>query len=344
MSKRKDCLITFRLGIFIMAFFFLAVIIFQEKVASFPVFFGMLNGLAQGFYWIAMLVLAYEVTTNENRLRYFGWDNGAMALAGILGPFMSGYMIDWFPGLTGYIVVFAGSFGLFILTIVGSLFVKKETFRSQTFLLSFIFKRDLKKQIWKKHFLGWFIIGIREGVILLLPPIILYHIVHKESIVGLLTVLFGVVSIVSNQLLGRFGKKEYYHFYVLFAAVGLTVTTLVLLLFKISITTVLIFMIGNAFFDPQIRNSYTCHMYCLMSGLPNGGKKLKTELIATRQIFLNLGRILPVLFFMMYADGIEYRLIAWLLVITAVTQLILYFVMVSKNRISQTYDGYHSLR
>lgn len=161
MSKRKDCLITFRLGIFIMAFFFLAVIIFQEKVASFPVFFGMLNGLAQGFYWIAMLVLAYEVTTNENRLRYFGWDNGAMALAGILGPFMSGYMIDWFPGLTGYIVVFAGSFGLFILTIVGSLFVKKETFRSQTFLLSFIFKRDLKKQIWKKHFLGWFIIGIR---------------------------------------------------------------------------------------------------------------------------------------------------------------------------------------
>ncbi|MED4601320.1 hypothetical protein P9314_11460 [Paenibacillus validus] len=65
--------------------------------------------------------------------------------------------------------------------------------------------------MWISHFLGWLIMGLREGVILLFPPILLYHIVQKESTVGLLTVLFGVVSILSNHWLGRFGKKENYH-------------------------------------------------------------------------------------------------------------------------------------
>jgi YQGE family putative transporter len=117
-----------------MAFFFLTVIIFQEKVSAFPALFGMLNGTAQGFYWISMLVITYDVTNNDNRLRFLGLQSGIMALAGILGPLMSGYVIEWFPNLIGYIVVFAISFGIFILIIVGSFFLKKETVDAQAFL------------------------------------------------------------------------------------------------------------------------------------------------------------------------------------------------------------------
>lgn len=93
------------------------------------------------------------------------------------------------------------------------------------------------------------------------------------------------------------------------AAIGLVVTTGVLM-YEISMVTLLIFMIGNAFFNPPIRNSYTSHMYLLMSSLPNNGKKLKTELIVTRQIFLSIGRIVPIVFFMLFADGMDYHLVA----------------------------------
>lgn len=334
MSKRKDRLITFRLGISMMAFFFLAVIVFQEKVALFPSLFGMLNGLAQGFYWIAMLVIVYDVTNNDNRLRYFGWESGVMAFAGILGPLVSGYVIEWFPNLTGYIVVFAISLGIFILIIGGSFFLKQETFRSQTFLLPFIFKRSIKKSVWKKHFFGWFTMGLREGVILVLPPILLYDIVQKESLVGLLTVFFGIVTILSSQLLGRFGKKEYYHAYTLISAIGLILTTLVLI-YEVNFTTVFIFMAGNAFFSSAIRICYTSYMYHLMSELPSSGKRLKTEVIASRQIFLTIGRILPIIFFMMFAVGVDYKLMTWILVMTSLTQCILYFLMIENHNVHE---------
>lgn len=332
MSKRKDRLTTFRLGISMMAFFFLSIIVFQEKVALYPSFFGMLNGLAQGFYWIAMLVIAYDVTNNDNRLRYFGWESGVMALAGILGPLLSGYVIEWFPHLTGYIVVFTLSLGIFILIIGGSFFLTQERFRSQTFMLPFIFKRSLKQSLWKKHYFGWFIMGLREGVILVLPPILLYDMAQKESLVGVLTVIFGIVNMVSSQVIGRFGKKEYYHSYTLISAIGLIVTTLVLMI-EVNFTTVFIFMVGNAVFSSAIRICYTSHMYSLMSGLPSSGRKLKTELIATRQIFLTLGRILPIFFFMMYAVGVDYELMTWILVMTSLTQCILYFVMLEKRNV-----------
>lgn len=93
-------------------------------------------------------------------------------------------------------------------------------------------------------------------------------------------------------------------------------------MYEISMVTLLIFMIGNAFFS---------HMYLLMSSLPNSGKKLKTELIVTRQIFLSIGRIVPIVFFMLFADGMDYHLVAWISMITAVTQLVLYYGIVQKN-------------
>jgi YQGE family putative transporter len=341
LSKRKDRLLTFRLGTLMMAFFFLSLIIFQERVAAFPSLFGMFNGLAQGFYWISMLVISYDVTNNDNRLRFLGWQSGIMALAGILGPLMSGYVIEWFPNLIGYIVVFAISLGLFTLIIVGSFFLKQETFSAQTFLLPFIFRRSLQKTIWKKHFFGWFMIGLRDGVILVLPPILLYSIVQKESIVGLLAVTFGIMKIISSQILGRFGKKEHYHTYTLAAAFGVIVTTLVLL-YEVSFVTVVVFMVGNAFFGPAFRICYTSYMYRLMSELPSGGKKLKTELIAARQIFLTLGRILPIGLFMMFAVGVDYNLIAWILVITSLTQCVLYFVMIEKHDVPKSYNRHLS--
>ncbi|WP_181410067.1 hypothetical protein [Paenibacillus sp. tmac-D7] len=109
------------------------------------------------------------------------------------------------------------------------------------------------------------------------------------------------------------------------------VVTTGVLMYEISMVTLLIFMIGNAFFNPPIRNSYTSHMYLLMSSLPNNGKKLKTELIVTRQIFLSIGRIVPIVFFMLFADGMDYHLVAWISMITAVTQLVLYYGIVQKN-------------
>ncbi|MDW7674823.1 MAG: MFS transporter, partial [Bacillota bacterium] len=340
-SKLKERLLTFRLGIFLMAFFFLAIIIFQERVATFPAFFGMLNGLAQGFYWISMLVITYDVTNNNNRLHYLGWQSGIIALAGIIGPLISGYIIEWFPNLFGYIVVFALSLAIFILIIIGSFFLKQEKFKAQAFLLPFIFKRSLKKLLWKKHFYGWFIIGIREGVTLVLPPILLYDIVQKESIVGLLAVTFGIMKIISSQTLGRLGKKEQYHSYTLLAAVGEILATLVLV-YEVNYATVIIFMVGNAFFNPIIRMCYTSNMYHLMSQLPNDGKKLKTELIATRQIFLTVGRILSIIFFMMFVVDMDYNYLALIMLAASFTQIILYFIMKEKEHLASLYDRHYS--
>lgn len=330
LSKKKDSLLVFRLGVAVMALFFFAVLVIREGVSDYAVLFGAVNGMAQGFYWVSMLVLVYDRTNNDNRLHYFGWQMAVMAAAQIGGPLLSGFVIGGFNGLTGYVVVFGFSFVLFVLITLASFFIEKETSRSKTYFVSFIFKRMLKQMTWKKVYLGWFGIGLREGMTLFLPPILLYHFVRDESVIGVLTVLFGVAKMASGQLLGRLGRRHHYARYALAGAIGLTLCSLPLL-FHASLWTVVLFFVGNAFFGPPIRMSQTSRMYQLISELPSQGKKLKTELIAVRQLFLILGRVFSVGWVLLLVRGVDVSLIAWLLLFASLTQFLLYFAIKEKN-------------
>ena len=126
LAKKTNHLISFRVGIGLMVVFFLVLINTQTLVAEYPGWFGMVHGLAIGFYWIAMLVLGYEMTTEETRVQYVGIQSSVLSLAGLLGPFLAGQIIDWLPGLEGYVVIFAISFLFYASIMIGSFFLKSH--------------------------------------------------------------------------------------------------------------------------------------------------------------------------------------------------------------------------
>jgi hypothetical protein len=63
-------------------------------------------------------------------------------------------------------------------------------------------------------------------------------------------------------------------------------TTLVLI-YEVSFATVVIFMVGNAFFNPAIRICYTSYMYRLMSELPSGGSQTKVKQKIESQLIID---------------------------------------------------------
>jgi hypothetical protein len=53
---------------------------------------------------------------------------------------------------------------------------------------------------------------------------------------------------------------------------------------------------------------------------------------------ITIGRILPICLFMMFAIGVDFNLIVWILVTTSVTQCVQYFVMMEKHDVPKSYD------
>jgi YQGE family putative transporter len=325
LAKKTNHLVPFRMGIAMMVVFFLVLINIQTLVAEYPGWFGMFHGLAIGFYWIAMLVLAYEMTTEETRLQYIGVQASVLSIAGLLAPFLSGHIIEWLPGFQGYLVIFIFSFLAYTLIMIGSFFLKTLPQSSKTFYFSFVLRKKLKHSLWQKHYAGWFLMGLREGIVLFVPPILLYHIFQSEGTIGSLTVIGGLITILSSQLFARYGRKHHFPSYNLLAAVGMLVTTIPLL-YGLNQYTVLLFLFGNAFFNPLQRSSYTSHLYQLVSE-KNSSNKLRTELIITRQLFLTGGRLLTLILFAAVIVGMDTEVIAISLILATLTQILIYFMM-----------------
>src|SRR3954462_8871580 len=72
LSKRKDRIFSYQIGIGFTVLFYLLVILLQDRVATVPMLIGVLNGLASGFYWLGYLVLIYDLVDNASRSTFMG--------------------------------------------------------------------------------------------------------------------------------------------------------------------------------------------------------------------------------------------------------------------------------
>ncbi|SDY93691.1 MFS transporter, YQGE family, putative transporter [Evansella caseinilytica] len=337
LTKQKGRLTFYRYGILLTALFYLWIILAQEKMIDFFWLFALLKGTAQSAYWLDYFALVFDVSTNRNRHRYLGWNQITMGCANLLGPAASGALITMYAGLNGYIIVFSFAFSMFIIALLGSLKLKKEETHHRQYYMKYL-KLIIKKQpAFLNALIGWFIIGFPQGILMYLPPILLYTIFLKESTVGYLNIAFLSISILSSYVISRTADIGATKKYLLVSALGFTVSA-AMLLWDISIWAVVLFMSISAVFKPLQANSYAAYYFQWVGKLPLK-ENFRVESVVLRETITNLGRGFGVVFFMIFSAEMNPATIPWVLIAVMGMQCFLPWLV----KESREKDGIRSL-
>ncbi|MDG5787861.1 MFS transporter [Evansella sp. AB-P1] len=311
-AKEKGRLTIYRYGIFLTALFYLCIILVQEDMVKYFYLFALMRGAAQSAYWLGYFTLAYEVSNNENRHRYLGWNQITTQSANLIGPAASGAIISMYAGLSGYVFVFTIAFIMFLIATIGSLKIKKETSHHKQYYMKYLPLIIKKKPNFLKVLIGWFVIGFPQGIISYVPPILLYTIFLEESTVGYLNVAFLSISIISSYIISRVANIQSTRKYLLYSAIGLMVSAS-FLFWEISVWTVVLFMSISHMFKPLQGNAYAAFYFKWVGMIPLK-ENFRMESVVLRETITNLGRGSGIIVFMIFSTEINPTTIPWVLI------------------------------
>lgn len=319
LAKKYDRMVPYRIGIGLIALFFLCVIYAQEQVVVYYPLFAIFNGIALGFYWVAYVVLMYDVADSRTRPRFLGVNMVVFNSAGLAGPALAGYLISLTAGLSGYLYTFAAASCLFALASLVSLRIPRLPARHRTYYLNFTGQMFRKSKAWLQALLSFFLLGLFQGIMLFLPNILMYRTVGREDQVGYLTVLFALFMIVTGVYISRRGPQMQIRRDILFATllIGLAATVL---FFEIKLWTVILFMTVHSFLAPLMVNSLTAHYFLVMDKMPLKGL-FRVESMVVREYFINSGRVLSIALLILFAKEVDSPALPIVLVTLAFMQL-----------------------
>ncbi|MFC0558290.1 MFS transporter [Halalkalibacter alkalisediminis] len=318
-AKQKGHLTIYRYGIFLTAFFYLCIVVTQENMVEYFIWFALLRGVSQAAYWLSYFTLAHEVSSNHNRHRYLGWNQILMGLANLVGPAAAGVVISLNTDLTGYLIVFSVAFLMFLIGTIGSFRIRKQETHHKEYYMKYLSLIIKKKVNFGKSLFGWFIIGFPQGILMYIPPILLFTIFPDESFIGYMNVLFLSLSIIASYVISRVANLESTKLYLFVAAIGMLLSS-VFLLWEIAIWTVVLFMSINSLFKPLQANTYAVYYFTWLDQIPLK-EHFRVESVVLREAIINLGRGLGIIIFMIFSTEINPETIPWILVFVMAIQL-----------------------
>lgn len=302
-AKRKDRMFTYRLGIFMIAIFYLMVVIAQEQVVTYYLLFALFNSVASGFYWTGYLVIQYDVSTDENRVRFLAINMVTFNAAGIAGPALAGWIIQNNDGLTGYIYIFMIAFVMFLIAAFISFRIPVAKSHHKAYYLKYMGTIMRRHKAWTKALYAFLVLGLFQGIMLFLPNILLFRTVGREDWVGYLGMFFSMLIVATGYVISRKAQKESVRQYLLFSVTGVVIGSS-LLLFEVKFWSVVLFMVLFSISNPLTMNTLTSYYYRLMGGLPLKGQ-LRVESVVMRELFLNIGRVISISLLILLAKDLE---------------------------------------
>lgn len=317
--KRKDRMVTYRIGIALIALFYLVVVFSQKKVVDYYLLFGLFGGMAGAFYWAGYLTLMYDVSTEQNRIRYLAINMIVFTLAGLIGPALAGFIIRQNDGLQGYTIVFSIAFFMFLIATLGSLKIKTKVSHHKAYYLKFTGLLMNKHKRWTKALFGFLVMGLFQGIMLFLPNILLFQIVGREDLVGYLGVLYASLSIMTGFVLTKYGSEERTTLFLVLSTLGYIVGTL-FILWKMSLVTIIAFMVLYSICSPLQGNTITSFYFRLIGKLPLKGQ-LRVESVVVRETFLNAGRVISIFALIWLVEHAGNSYLPWVLFIGAIAQI-----------------------
>lgn len=327
-TKRTSPVFILRTGVVMYLMMYLTFFVFLEHLGQAMPLLAIFSGLGAGTYWYANNLGLGGYLTDLNRDKGLGLSSMGEGIVSLTIPFLSGSIISRFEGLTGYLVVF----GLGLLVAVATVILSIKLAPLPSLGNKTHYKEAIKAVLNGKE-LFWLMManllkGIRSGILGFFLSLLLYEVIQSEFIVGLNTLLSGILAIVSAALYGRLIKGKNRFLSMVASTTALMAAALLLL--KLTPATIILFSMLNSFCGYFSLNP-TMSLYFAAIQLPQY-TDLQGEFHGIRELFMTVGRAAGILF-TMYCSGIISPVLV-LLILTA-TQYPMIAMLLPLRRIMQ---------
>jgi len=293
--KEHNKMISLRFGIAISAVFYLLVLLLKSSAIDYAYVLGAVQGIGAGLYWLAFNVVYFEVTGPDNRDRFNGGAGLLGSGAGMIAPWLSGWIIVSMTDNAGYMLIFSISLGVFLIGAIVSFFLRKRKL-SGTYEWTHAFRNaTVRGNPWRRAIPALVAQGAREGVFLFVIGLLVFIATNDEQKLGNFSLLTSGVALISFWLIGKWLKPHYRSATML---VGTVIMSLIIvpLFWEVSYPTLLLFGIVTSLFFPLFSIPMTSTVFDII-GRDQDSAEHRVEYVVFRELGLNAGRILGVLLF-----------------------------------------------
>ncbi|MCM3730706.1 MFS transporter [Fictibacillus nanhaiensis] len=324
-AKKIDRVVVLRIGVVILALFYIGVLFMGSMASNFLIALGAMLGFGLGFYWLAFNVLTLEVTEPETRDFFNGYLGVLNSFSGMIGPLSAGFIITRMDKHLGYETIFTISMILFLIAVVISFFLKRRKADGH-FGLKEVFRERKENRAWFQLLNAHFFQGLREGTFIFLIVIWVYTASKSEFALGTFGFVQSVVSFIGYYIVSHY-LKPWHRKKGIFAGGLLLFISPFMLLIPISFTLLIVYGISVSIAYPLLLVPYVSLTYDII-GKCRGIYDKRIEYIVVREFFLNAGRIVSILTFLIVINLLsEEQGIPLLLPILGAGHFLIYFCL-----------------
>ncbi|WP_017755796.1 MFS transporter [Calidifontibacillus oryziterrae] len=322
-AKRVDRVFVLRLGVIFLSCFYILVLFINDKASSFLLLLGGLLGIGYGFYWLAFNVLTFEITEPETRDFFNGFFGVLSSLAGMIGPIVAGWIISSLPKFKGYTVIFSISLSLFIGAVLLSFLLHRRPAKGN-YSFKRIFLERKKNKDWNAILYATFFQGIREGSFIFIISMWVFITTKSELALGTFGLVNSAVAFIFYFLATKYIKKNNRKKAILTGGI-LLYLSIFLVIFELTFAKLITYAVVIAIAYPILLVPYMSLTYDVI-GKAWQAAEMRIEYIVIRELYLNSGRIVSILLFLLSISLFnEEQGIPGLLIFIGAGHLIIYF-------------------
>ena len=332
-ARRTSPTFVMRVGIIFHIMVYVLFLLTMDNLTRTMPLIAICSGTGNGFSWFSYSFVINVFSTDESR-------DLAVSLMGIIGgcvsltmPAISGMVISCFDGLTGYLVMFAFSLGMALVTVALSRRMKRTQLDAAESQLGRLMRVIFSDKLYLLCLSGDFLKCLREGICSFLFNILLFSAITNEAVVGLNTLLAGLASIIGAWAYGKLVSSR-----TRIRSMGIATSVLLglclMLFFGLSPVTIILYSTINAALGTFLMNPTFSLSYALVLG-DSKCRSAMPEFIGLRECMISFGRICGVVFtlFMPHTSVMGYIII--IVFLTAMQYLTTFVMFIVKRGVDR---------
>lgn len=321
-AKAWNPRVPFRVALFVYALFYAFVLRLKSDAIHYIRPLGALEGMAQGLFFCSLHVLAFDYTEDSNRDYFYGLNASLLALAGIVSPFLAGFVISRFTGLTGYYYIFSATLILFVLIIALSFQLRRRYQPSRYQLFTFLL--NFKNAAWNRVMAAHLVHGATTGFLLFIVSLLVYYTTQSEFTVGNFQALVGSLAFGATYILAHVISPQRRLRFFLIGAI-MTCTSLVILALRVSFLNLMGYGILYAVFNPFIYIPMVALTFAVIDQDPQA-PSARVEYLVCREFPIGAGRLLSLCLFLLGYHYFQLGFLRILLVLLGLSQFVRYML------------------
>ncbi|MBI4038592.1 MFS transporter [Candidatus Daviesbacteria bacterium] len=207
--KKYSSSVLIRTGLLFFTILYTILLLLGERSINFLIPLGIINGLANGFYWPGINLIQYNVTHEHSRNEYFGKFNFFINIGSAFGPLLGGLIIYLFNlynlKFFGYIAVF--SLVAILFAILFLITNKLPSFAGIQYSSRQILKHK-RSLHWKIVLSQQFLYGLFDISFATISTVLIFLFLQQEFIIGVVNTVASIIFAFANILAIRLLKKN----------------------------------------------------------------------------------------------------------------------------------------